>query len=280
MIKSKQPFRNKQFTFRSYVNYFADPDPLDFDHEHDASGDGISDADTYRLSSDPLIDGRAHPLRKDVFVEVDWMEGVDRLSDEAKWRIGTRFYENDIWLHIDDGKMGGGGEVPYISTIYNDHDYEALTLDGYKDDFFTPEREGLFRYGLMADYVYHDDPGWPLDVDDWWPDWFPWDPFEGRNVLGFASSGRFVVSQRRDLIADLTTNPGTVFMHELGHTVGLRSSVYDGIDSWRFHDEYPSLMSYWTLWTRSNFYNYSDGTNHEDDFDDWGYIREKLHEGI
>jgi len=273
--------RYEQFTFHSYVNYyFADPDPLDFDYEHDASGDGISDADTYWLSSDPLIDGRAHPLRKDVFVEVDWMEGVDRLSDNAKWRIGTRFYGNDIWLHIDDGKMGGGGEVPYISTIYNDHDDEALTLDGYQDAYFTPEREGLFRYGLMADYVYHDNPGWPLNVDDWWPEWFPWDSFEGRNVLGFASTGRFVVSQRRDILADWTTNPGTVFMHELGHTVGLWSRVYEGIDSWRFHYKYPSVMSYWTLWANSNYYDYSDGTNHEDDFDDWGYIRENLHEGI
>ena len=268
--------RYEQFTFRSYVNYFADPDPLDFDHEHDASGDGISDADTYWLSSDPLIDGRAHPLRKDVFVEVDWMEGVDRLSDEAKWRIGTRFYENDIWLHIDDGKMGGGGEVPYISTIYNNHDNEALTLDGYRDAYFTPEREGLFRYGLMADYVYHDDPGWPLNVDEW----FPWDLFEGRNVLGFASPGRFVVSQKTNLVPFHTTNPGTVFMHELGHTVGLWSSVYDGIDSWRSHSDYPSIMNYKTLLQDSDFYDYSDGTNSDVDHDDWGHIRGNLHEGI
>ncbi len=262
-------------------------DPLDFDHEHDASGDGISDADTYWLSNDELIAGRAHPLRKDVFVEVDRMEGVERLSDEAKWRIGTRFYENDIWLHIDarfttmnqrficilengfpadDGKMGGGGEVPYISTIYNDHDYEALTLDGYKDDFFTPEREGLFRYGLMADYVYHTG--------------------EDRNVLGFARPGRFVVSQRRDILADWITNPGTVFMHELGHTVGLWSSVFYGIDNepifgdGLWHYQYPSVMNYHTLWEYSDYYDYSDGTNSDVDHDDWGYIRDNLHEGI
>jgi len=93
-------YQHYTFTFRSYVNYFADPDPLDFDHEHDASGDGISDADTYHLSSDPLIDGRAHPLRKDVFVEVDWMEGVD--VDEDKIYDGfipglkTIVYEDDL----------------------------------------------------------------------------------------------------------------------------------------------------------------------------------------
>ncbi len=57
----KHEHRYEQFTFRSYVNYFADPDPVDLDHGHDASGDGISDADTYWLSSDPLIDGRAAP---------------------------------------------------------------------------------------------------------------------------------------------------------------------------------------------------------------------------
>ncbi len=150
--------------------------------------------------------------------------------------------------------------MPYISTIYNNHDNEALTLDGYQDAYFTPEREGLFRYGLMADYVYHDD--------------------KDRNVLGFAISSRFVVSQRRDILADWITNPGTVFMHELGHTVGLWTSVYEGVDSWRFHYKYPSVMSYYTLSRYSDYYDYSDGTNHEDDFDDWKYIRENLHGGI
>ncbi|MFO8108927.1 MAG: hypothetical protein R6U17_00150 [Thermoplasmata archaeon] len=266
--------RYEQFTFRSYVDYFADPDPLDFDHEHDASGDGISDADTYWLSSDPLIDGRAHPLRKDVFVEVDRMEGVDRLSDEAKWRIGTRFYENDIWLHIDDGKMGGGGEVPYISTIYNNHDNEALTLDGYQDAYFTPEREGLFRYGLMADYVYVTG--------------------EDRNVLGFARPGRFVVSQKTNLLLDYLTNPGTVFMHELGHTLGLWTDVFDGIDNCPipeeiaigcpgggyWHSQYPSVMNYYTLVVNSSYYDYSDGSNSDVDHNDWAYIKESLKEGI
>ena len=44
--------------------------------------------------------------------------------------------------------------------------------------------------------------------------------------------------------------------------------------------KYPSVMSYYTLSRYSNYYDYSDGTNHEDDFDDWEYIRENLHKGI
>ena len=209
----KHEHRYEQIPFRSYVNYFADPDPLDFDYEHDASGDGISDADTYRLSSDPLIDGRAHPLRKDVFVEVDWMEGVDRLSDEAKWRIGTRFYENDIWLHIDarftpmnqrficilengfpadDGKMGGGGELDdYEEKIRNSN----WGLDrGY---FYHQEKPG-FHYSLLA-YRHEEDS------------------FLDQKRGNAPSPGRrFAIYTKRTSGTDWQVH---TFLHEIGHNL-------------------------------------------------------------
>ncbi len=289
MIKCDR--RYNEFTFHSYVNYFTDPGPLYFDHEHDASGDGISDADTYWLSSDPLIDGRAHPLRKDVFVEVDWMEGVDRLSDEAKWHIGTRFYENDIWLHIDarftpmnqrficilengfpadDGKMGGGGEVPYQPQL------DSTQRREYYETYFTPDRINLFRYGLMADEL--------LDSSD--------DP-----RAGFAIGDRFYVADgwiRTDpkvkagevfQFYDIPTAITGTFMHELGHTFGLSGKnedapgYFEGIDNpdtrfswqtgWWTYADYESCMNYRYIWTRID---YSDGTGEENDHDDWTVV--------
>ncbi len=90
----------------STTHYFADLDPLNIDGDPD--GDGISDQDEYQMNVFSVlygdIDGRAHPLKKDIFVEVDWMTGHE-MSDKAKWMVGTRFLNNptgeEIWLHID-----------------------------------------------------------------------------------------------------------------------------------------------------------------------------------
>ncbi len=228
-------------------------DPLDFDHEHDASGDGISDADTYWLSNDELIAGRAHPLRKDVFVEADWMEGVEKLSDEAKWRIGTRFYENHIWLHIDDGKMGGGGEVEYKQVI----EVESNELKPYFRDDMDTDRKGLFHYGLIVDEIEGD-------------------------TIGFATRAVSAFAVQTDGRGPLEI--GSTFMHELGHSFGLVNDEeldgefgwrhFEGIDSWDISfSNYPSVMNYNKP---SEHFGYSDGTNSDEDYDDWSAIKELM----
>ena len=199
------------FTFRSYVNYFADPDPTDITHWNDASGDGISDADTYRLSSDPLIDGRAHPLRKDLFVEVDWMEG-HRMMDAAKWMVGTRFLNNptgeEIWLHIDDGKMGGGEQIPHYddSTYFGVRDGDMNDFYDYKEKHFDSSRDSTFHYCIFAQNAFS--------------------PVTGKNHLGIANmpGNNFIVGAgnwKFGLVEDKQTAQAGVFMHELGHNLNL-----------------------------------------------------------
>lgn len=64
-------------------------------------------------------------------------------------------------------------------------------------------------------------------------------------------------------------HPG-VFVHELGHSLGLREEVAPGIDAHTVaFDDYPSAMSYEAP---PSHLDYSDGSRGADDHDDWGYL--------
>ncbi len=153
--------------FESTFEYFADPSTK----KDDADGDGLTDAEEYRMSNNPelySVDGRALPTRKDIFVEVDWMSG-HKMKDAAKWKVGTRFLNNptgdEIWLHIDarstpmnrrficilgkgfpadDGSMGGGEEVSY------DEETSTQEFRDIYDQNFADDRGGLFHYGVFS----------------------------------------------------------------------------------------------------------------------------------
>lgn len=87
------------------------------------------------------------------------------------------------------------------------------------------------------------------------------DGFGGPGALGVsgeASDGRIVYA----------------FMHELGHSLGLTSDTFGGIDSRRTaYREYPSTMNYRSPRGRLT---YSDGTSSSREFDDWEHIGEQL----
>jgi hypothetical protein len=97
---------------------------------NDPDSDGISDLNEYELER-----FGAHPRRKDIFVEVDWMveeywvssvnegnPGGDnsylytkpyKMKSRAQFLVIKPFAKHNIGLHIDDGCMGGGKPVDY-----------------------------------------------------------------------------------------------------------------------------------------------------------------------
>jgi hypothetical protein len=80
-----------------------------------------------------------------------------------------------------------------------------------------------------------------------------------------ASTGR-----NFDALSFVPCGTTSAFMHELGHSLGLRPGKAPGIDSYDVPlDEYPSVMNYAR---RPNTLNYSAGGNGPRDHDDWGYI--------
>lgn len=204
----------------------------------DNNGNGVLDGDDFDFSDLPS-DAQPDPMRKDLYVEVDWMEvdadgdgDVDSDPDQpgdhthamdpgtpgstptgtplddvidvfADAPVGNPDGTTGIDLHVDVGQMGGGGPIPETVGVDFDSGFEQV-----KRDNFDVRRQRVFRYALRK----HEGSGrgeiWGNDF--WWN-------------------------------YNTATTQATGFMHELGHTVGLR---HGGDDNINCKPNYFSIMSY------------------------------------
>ncbi len=237
-----------ELTFISFYEYFADPSTK----KDDADGDGLTDAEEYRMSNNPddlSVDGRAMPGKKDIFVEVDWMEGHE-MKDGAKWRVGTRFLNNpageEIWLHLDDGLMGGGEEITekdktafYLKEGDNEDFWDYKWGNGWKkknngdiipgtDPHFSLNRWGKFHYCLFANDADNNDssvlnptgPHMGVSRDDEFiigdNNWHKEVPDIIDEIFELPASAVLCPKE------DSSTVQAAIFMHELGHNFDLK----------------------------------------------------------
>jgi len=189
------------------------------DIDLDASGvddsDGIKNIDEYNYRM-----YGARPERQDIFVEVDWMEGC-KMQDLAKKKVTVPFMKHGIGLHIDDGCMGGGSKV----VDNGDTKWDADSVYHWWRWDMSNNRKPLFHYCLVVPDVY--------------------DFHRNHDATGMA-----IMGGRKFCVQADSSNVAHVFMHELGHNLGLdadwryphRSDV--GGDDYVGPPEYPSCMSY------------------------------------
>lgn len=197
----------------------------------DSDGDGLPDIwETDGL--DTNLDGQidldlqamgANKDVKDIFVWIDWLEGDDhshRPSDEALNLVKAAFAKEGIQLHTHFGRA-----IPETSSLLEVIDFifdintGNLTVDfnDLKDiraEYFLengtyPGRASVFHYALFA----HNIGKMPLLCPR-------------PNLLtpaGYAIGSDFVVGLNRALDRNKLTPfmEAIVFMHELGHTLGL-----------------------------------------------------------
>lgn len=242
-----------------------DPTTWD-DHLHlDPDNDGLENIDEYFTSQ-----WGSDPFYKDIFVEVDWMQG-HRMSGEAKSLVINAFARHNIALHIDDGCMGGGGDIIshqdktafYMKPGDNNDlwDYKwgnGWDLNGngilnsneiaYLHGHFNYNRWGIFHYCIFANDAETKDGSTHLGVSE--PsDWTYRDDF----IIGDSNWHKSIP----DIIALLGGLPGWavesmflkgddatcqagVFMHELGHNLGLPEVEFTSLD-------YHSCMNYFYI---------------------------------
>ncbi|RLF73991.1 MAG: hypothetical protein DRN55_01570 [Thermoplasmata archaeon] len=199
---------------------------------------------------------KIHPNGQDIFVEVDWMMG-HRMEETPQNLVIRAFGRHDITLHIDDGCMGGGEIVPHKDVIRfpwagSTHNTEDRDGDGNPDSpgqlddffdfkyggddnfngvidgtetgslgYFNHNRFGIFHYVLFTHETesWYDPPG--PDPGQWFINAAGWGEQPAR---GTSDGNDFIITSR-------ASNQASVFMHELGHNLGLfHSQERDGSD--------------------------------------------------
>ena len=215
----------------------------------DVDGDGKVDIDLPAMHADPN--------RPDVFVEVDWMQGL-KPPEEALYMVVESFAKHNINLHIDvgvgsknyyidpvtgklryslwDSNTSGGEEVPYSKNLYIGHEKAnangAYTTEGWEsfaEKYFAKGRESVFKYCAFINRWNDEDA---TGIANNCPAQF----FLVCDVEGYLRGYKDGKTQD---VANIRI-AGT-FMHELGHTLGLR---HGGQDDTNNKPNYLSVMNY------------------------------------
>jgi nitrous oxidase accessory protein NosD len=205
----------------------------------------------------------ADPYKKDIFLEIDHIPSSNPdvsnvLPQKFVEQMKDRFGEHNISLHVDQGELTGGEEIPYITNF----DFSEL-VDLYWDYFLHNDlnnpRKNIFHYGIICD----EGPG------------------NGFAFIGWAHLNSFCISANELVKNQPFFERGWLItcgsMHELGHTLGLIADDFRGIDNQatiylKYTDfwycrNYKSCMNY--RYTYS-ILDYSDGNNGKIDYNDWG----------
>jgi hypothetical protein len=206
----------------------------------DMDGDGNIDLDLPAMGADPL--------RKDIFVEVDWMSPLSFAPPAAEIvvdafaaaPVGNPDGSTGITMHIDNGPSsvmnpltGGlwgdlsrGNAIPYatvLGTFDPSGDYDWAAFDAIKADHFPAERRPAFHYVIIGDRYG--------SVDE-----------TSSGISRGIMASDFLVT-----LGSLAVPGGTAyeqagtFMHELGHNLGLR---HGGFSDTNRKPNYLSIMNY------------------------------------
>lgn len=220
---------------------------IGYPEEFDSDGDGLSDRweiNGVDVNNDGVIDSDlpsmgADPLRKDLYIEVDWMAGA--APNANIWPLAEQAFLNapilnsdgsqGVVVHIDRGQNGGNGgtALPFTEFIgfgpdNPDPSFPYVDFYSLKADptTFAPARLRAFRYCIFAN----------------------------NNAYQHGSSGQAEAIWCNDFFVSLANNGPTgqqqnlqlgTFLHELGHTLNLRHGGFEHVNR---KPNYNSIMQY------------------------------------
>lgn len=219
----------------------------------DTDGDGFTDGEEVHLD-EVLPD--ADPARMDIYVEVDYMEAPGLTAAEQS-SLEESFA--DAPVENPDGSDGISLHVIMDDEVPTER---PLSLSASSD-----HRADLQEYAVEREYFDHRKQGYQyaLIVEE--------ARMDGREVGGAAWIGESGFIVRQYSFGDHFT--GSTFMHELGHSLGLRHHP-DGPSAVTF-DRYPSTMNY----NKPNdYYGFSSGDASGDDIDEWNSVLDSIPDAI
>lgn len=247
------------------------PHVYDNHSELDPDKDGLENTEEYFMEK-----WFANPYYQDIYIEVDNTEAVGPLHpahvlwEESKQIMIERFASHGISMHIDDGwpdgPANGGGELlTHYDRISQD---SGMMLQFYRHHF-PEERRGIFRYLFICHSAGFCHPS-EFNVYDTMA---VGNSYE-RNIF---NRGAFTPRTMRLVLA-------SSILHELGHSLGIGPWNVPGNDNLSFidgreaeqeyvekHGNYKSVMNYYYVYDKT-IVDYSDGSNGDGDFDDWGFF--------
>ena len=242
------------------------------DHQNiDPDQDSLTNIEEYRTR-----DMNSDPYRKDVFLELDFMqESPDGISsivpDEAYELLKNPFHRRNIVFHISTTDYDGGEKIPFDDQVTFEDAIQIYNTYFLHNDTSNWKRS-VFHYGII---VYQCTPkGYGFSADD--PphiDYFP-----GTHAF-IMSSKQMEKNARQSLTKSLAYFYGSAMMHEMGHNFGLRLGHPFGCDAqlskkpWQlgywYYQDYKSIMNYRYTY---KIFDYSDGTHGQRDFNDWAAL--------
>ena len=191
-------------------------DPFNPDTDGDALPDG------WEVNGHNFIDLKAlgaDPLRKDIFVEIDYMTGFEPDSTALSWIVDS--FANAP-VSNPDGSTGISLHIDVDDQVPLDPDLNPVwaDVDVIKNANFNDKRAAIFHYCLF-----------------------------GSQYGGGSSSGLsrgiegsdFIVTLGHPGWANTPAQQAGTFMHELGHNLGLR---HGGADNVHRKPNYLSVMNY------------------------------------
>ncbi len=258
-------FNNDGIPIEWEDKYGFDPFSSDDISGDDNDNDGLSNFEEYETSQ-----WLSDPFSRDIFLEIDGMEGKYSWSipytfpKESQYLLCNAFARHDITLHIDDGVMGGGGElVPYDAVL------SWGGMSSIRNRYFLHWnnhnwRRGVFHYGIICCQIDFARPagGCAFATDS------------------FAVGGQYVRNWSWAFYlqgSNFDRAYASVVMHELGHTLGLNN--FGGIDN--ENSRFPWKKEYWEWGPYRSCMNYryvyklvdySDGDDPDHDQNDWAVI--------
>jgi hypothetical protein len=267
----------------------------DVDMDGDTDNDGINDLkeSVWYPDRNTVFCGSSEcaypdPVKKDLYVEVDWMKESGLFGRSFKpsatqlSMVQEAYNAHGINTHFDTGQYGGGNQLPsYVSNLSFTVDSSGADFYDYKNGTstlaanFNSNRQHIWHY-MVSGYEWNDgDSSTHYDEGS-----------SGATYISdddtFVSAGLIEDNPNNDFTYSSVNNAmaGTI-LHELGHSLCLNNQLsyslrsecyYQYIDVNSAPSSYSSVMNY--SYQMSDLLDYSDGANSpaNSDHDDWNAV--------
>jgi hypothetical protein len=245
------------------------------DHKHiDFDFDGIDNYEEYLTSQ-----WGSDPFRRDLFLELDQMEegpnGEDSTIPPGSLELlRTPYSRRNIVHHLDDGCMGGGGElIPFDNKTYP-LELKKIYYSYFLHDDNDNWRRDVFRYCISI-YNHYSAPGLAFLGEKAFLNYWH---IKGINTFQISNKqlSTRAYNQPQETIDHIYA---CAIMHETAHTFGIDYLFPPGCDNKR--TLYPWRLSYWLFGNYKSCMNYrytftildySNGSHGFGDYDDWGNL--------